>query len=109
RIKVERDLTERSTAKAALVGNLKRTLFAYKITLTNHLAGPAHVTVYDQLPVPRHEEIKVKLQEATPRPADQSGLNIIQWVLDLPPQEKRELLLAFTVEHPRTLSVTGLG
>jgi uncharacterized protein (TIGR02231 family) len=92
-----------------LIGNIRRTLFAYTITLTNLLAAPAHVTVFDQLPVARHESIKVKLQDASPRPAEQSDLNILKWELDLKPQEKRELSFAFTVEHPREMTVIGIS
>lgn len=108
RIKVERELTERATAKAIL-SNTKRTQFGYKIVLTNHLAAPASVTVLDQLPVPRHEDIKIKLQDASPKPADQSQLNILKWELELQPQEKREVSFAFSVEHPREMMVAGIS
>ena len=109
RVKVERELTERATAKAALIGSTKRTLFAYEITLTSHLAAPAHILVSDQLPVPRHEEIKVKLQSASPAPTEQTGLNILKWELELQPQQKQKITFAFTVEHPRDMVVTGLN
>ncbi|HYP41443.1 MAG TPA: mucoidy inhibitor MuiA family protein [Chloroflexia bacterium] len=109
RVKVERELTERATAKAALLGNTKRTLFAYEITLTSHLAAPARILLSDQLPVPRHEEIKVKLQSASPAPTEQTGLNILKWELELQPQHKQKITFAFTVEHPRDMVLTGLN
>jgi uncharacterized protein (TIGR02231 family) len=108
RLTVERKLTEQSTAKA-LVGNTKRTLYAYQITLTSHLAVPARVTVYDQVPLSRHEEIKAKLQDATPRPTEQTGLNVLQWDLVLEPQAKRELQFSFLLEHPRNLRLVGIA
>ncbi|HBY94224.1 MAG TPA: mucoidy inhibitor A, partial [Chloroflexi bacterium] len=108
RIKVKRELTERTMAKA-LISNTKRTVFGYKITLTNHLAAPATVTVLDQLPVARHEDIKVKLQDASPKPADQNQLNILKWELELQPQDKREITFSFAVEHPRDMVVTGIN
>ncbi|HEX9988635.1 MAG TPA: mucoidy inhibitor MuiA family protein [Chloroflexia bacterium] len=109
RVKVERELTERATAKAALLGSTKRTHFAYEITLTSHLAAPARILVSDQLPVPRHEEIKVKLQSATPPPTEQTGLNILKWDLELQPQQKQKITFSFTVEHPRDMVLTGLN
>jgi uncharacterized protein (TIGR02231 family) len=109
RVKVERELTERATAKAALLGSTKRTLFAYEITLTSHLSAPARILVSDQLPVPRHEEIKVKLQSASPAPTEQTGLNILKWELELQPQQKQKITFSFTVEHPRDMVVTGLN
>lgn len=108
RIKVERELAGRAAAKS-LIGNTRRSSFGYKITLTNHLEVPARVAVFDQLPVAWHEEIKVKLQDATPKPADQSQLNILKWELELQPQEKREVSFAFTVEHPREMVVAGMN
>lgn len=108
RIKVERELTERQMGKA-FIGNTRRTAFAYKITLTNHLATEAKVTLYDQLPVGRHEEIKSKLQNANPPPVEQSGLNILKWELVVPPGKKVEVSFAFSVEHPRDMQVTNLG
>ncbi|MDQ2809871.1 MAG: mucoidy inhibitor MuiA family protein [Chloroflexota bacterium] len=108
RVKVERDLTERTAGKSAFIGNLKRVGWAYRIRLTNHLPTPARITVTDQLPVPRHEDIKVKLQEAMPKPTEQTALQLFSWTLVLPAGAQREILLAFTVEHPRTLLVTGL-
>jgi uncharacterized protein (TIGR02231 family) len=108
RIKVTRELAERTTARTALVGTVRRTQFAYKITLTNHLARPATVLVRDQLPVARHEDIKVRLQEAQPRPNEQTALNILEWTVPLAPQEKRDITFTYTIEHPRTLQVSGV-
>jgi uncharacterized protein (TIGR02231 family) len=108
RVKVERELSGRTVDKT-LIGNTRRTQFAYTITLTNLLATPARVTVLDQLPVSRHEAIKVKLQDAAPKPAEHSDLNILTWELELKPQEKRTLFLAFVVEHPRDMTVIGIS
>jgi uncharacterized protein (TIGR02231 family) len=108
RIKVERKLSGRTVDKT-LIGNTRRTQFAYTITLTNLLAAPARVTILDQLPLSRHEAIKVKLQDVVPKPAEQSDLNILKWELTLKPQEKRELSFAFSVEQPRDMHVVGLG
>jgi uncharacterized protein (TIGR02231 family) len=108
RIKVERELSGRTVDKT-LIGNTRRTQFAYTITLTNLLPVIARVAVLDQLPVSRHESIKVKLLDTTPRPTEQSDLNILRWELDLRPQEKRVLSFNFSVEHPRDMQVVGIG
>lgn len=107
RVKVERELTER-TVDRNLIGNTRRMLYGYKITLTNLLAVPAKITVFDQLPVSRHEDIKVKLRDASPKPTETTGLNVLRWQLELKPGEKREIAFGFTVEHPRDLRLTGL-
>lgn len=107
RIKVERELTERTVDKT-LIGNTRRVLFGYKIKLANLLATPAQVTVYDQLPLSRHEDIKVKLRDTSPKPGETSDLNVLKWELELKPGEKRDIVFGFTVEHPRDVRLTGL-
>jgi hypothetical protein len=77
--------------------------------LANNLVESAHVLVFDQLPVPRDESIQVRLQDAQPKPGEQSELNILKWELDLPAQTKYEITYTFTLEYPREISVSGLG
>lgn len=108
RIRVERELIERTVDKT-LIGNTRRTLFGHKITLTNLLDVPAKITLFDQLPLARHEEIKVKLREASPKPIEQNDLNILKWELELKPRDKREVTFGFSIEHPREMRLTGIG
>lgn len=107
RVKIERELIEHTVDKT-LIGNTRRLFFGYKITLTNLLATPAKITALDQLPVSRDEEIKVKLRDTSPKPAEQSDLNVLKWELELKPQEKREITFAFAVEHPRAMRLRGI-
>lgn len=100
RVKVERELVRRGVNRA-FIGNVRRNTLAYAIKVTNLLPRQTHVVVYDQLPVARHEEIKVKLDDATPRPAETSDLGILKWDLTLPAGERQELQFSYTVEHPR--------
>lgn len=107
RIKVERELVGQHVGKT-FIGNIRRTQMNYRIKLRNLLGQPAHVTVLDQLPLSRHEDIKVKLDEATPRPSEQDDLNILRWELDMRPGEQIEIAFGFTIEHQRDLQVVGL-
>ncbi len=107
RVKVERKLAQRDTSKA-FIGNTRRTLYGYKITITNLLTRPARVTAYDQLPVSRNEQIKSKLLEVAPPPAEQSDLNILKWELNLTPQQKQEIAFTFQIEQPRDVKVAGI-
>ncbi|HEY3289552.1 MAG TPA: mucoidy inhibitor MuiA family protein [Anaerolineae bacterium] len=108
RIKVERELLERTTAKT-LVGNIRRITIGYKLKLTNNLPQSIHVVVSDQFPVSKSEDIKVRLQDAQPKPTDQNDRNMLKWEFDMTPQSKREVTFTFVVESPRDLTVTGLG
>jgi uncharacterized protein (TIGR02231 family) len=107
RVKVERKLAQRDTSKA-IIGNTRRTLYGYKITITNLLTRPVRVTAYDQLPVSRNEQIKSKLLEVAPPPTEQTDLNILKWELDLTPQQKQEIAFSFQIEQPRDMKITGI-
>lgn len=108
RVKIERKLSTSDTSKT-FIGNTRRTLYGYTIAITNLLARPVHVTVYDQFPVSRNEQIKLKLQEATPPPTEQSDMNILKWELDLVPQQKQEISFSFLLEQPRDMRITGIS
>lgn len=107
RIKVERKLSERTVSKTFLGGS-KRITFSYKIIITNNATTLVKISIFDQLPIPYNEQIKVKGSELSPKPAEQDDLQIIKWELDFKAGEKRELSLTFTVEFPRDNTITGL-
>lgn len=107
RVKVARELLQRDVDKK-LLRDRRRLRYAYQITLENLLATEARITLHDQIPAPRHEDIKVKLEAATPEPAEQSKLGLLRWELALAPGEKRDARFEFSVEHARDATVTGL-
>jgi len=106
RLRVERELTQREVDKN-LLGDKRRIRYAYLIKLENLRDAAQTVTVRDQLPVARDEQIKVRLESAEPRATEHDDLNRLEWKLSLAPG-KREIRYEFTVEHPRTMEVTGL-
>jgi uncharacterized protein (TIGR02231 family) len=107
RVKVERELARREVDKK-LIGDKRRLHYAYEITLENLLQVEAKVALHDQIPVGRHEDIKVKLMSVKPEPSEQSELNLLDWELELAPGEKQIVRFDFTVEHPRGMRVVGL-
>ncbi len=110
RIRVERRLVKRDVGKVTvIVKNARRTELAYRTKLTNLLDRPAKITVQDQIPLGRHEQIKSKLLDASPQPTEQDRLNVLTWEMDIPKGEKREITFGFSVEHPRDMAITGLG
>jgi uncharacterized protein (TIGR02231 family) len=108
RIRVERKLIGRTVSKAGMSG-ARRTEFAYRIKLANLLDRPAKITVQDQIPLGRHEQIKAKLLNDTPQVTEQSKLNVLTWEMEIPRGERREIVFTFSVEHPRDMQITGLG
>jgi uncharacterized protein (TIGR02231 family) len=107
RVKVERELKRREVEKT-IIGGKRRIHYGYEIRLENLLPVAVALTVHDQMPVPRHEEIKVRLESAEPRPSKQTELNLLDWELSLQAKEKRALRFDFLIEYPQDMEVIGL-
>jgi uncharacterized protein (TIGR02231 family) len=105
-LKIERELVERQVEKK-LISNQRRTSYAYRLNVTNLQQVQVHLTLKEQLPVSRNEQIKVRSTLTNPKiPPGEMGL--LEWEISLPPQAKQELYYQFVVEHPPELAVIGL-
>ncbi len=107
RITVERELVKRDVDKRLLRDN-RQLKVGYAIKLKNLLPQTIDVVVEDQLPVSRHEQIRVKLDFVKPEPAEKSDLNMLEWHLSLAPDQEGQIEFSYQVEHPRDMQVTGL-
>ncbi len=107
RLKVERELKRRDIDKR-IIGGKRHLAYGYEIRLENMLPTKANLTLYDQIPVPRQEDIKVRLESSDPKPSEQSELNQLTWRLSLESKEKRSLRFDFSVESPQGMNVLGL-
>jgi len=105
-LKIERELVERQVDKK-LIGNQRRTSYAYRLIVTNLQQLPVNLTLKEQLPVSRNEQIKVRLSVTNPKiVAGEMGM--LEWIMSLPPPAKQELDYQFVVEHSPDLAVIGL-
>ncbi|MEG4075548.1 mucoidy inhibitor MuiA family protein [Microcoleus sp. Pol14C2] len=105
-LKIERELVERQVDKK-LIGQQRRTSYAYRLSVTNLRQVQVHLTLQEQLPVSRNEQIKVRLTLTNPKIVA-GEMGVLEWIMSLPPQAKQELYYQFVVEHPPDLAVTGL-
>jgi len=106
-IRVERELRRRSTTKA-VIGGTRTVDIGYEITVENHRPGAAKVSVHDHIPLSSDGEIKVRLREASPSPADQSDLGELTWELRLDSGQAASIKHRFTIEHPAQVTLSGL-
>jgi len=108
-IKVKRELIERNVEKGnALQGNIRRITYAYRITVHNYANAPRRVVIRDQLPVSKHERVKVKVQSISPTPTERTRLELITWQFTLAGDGEQKIDYRFVVEHPQDVKVTGL-
>jgi uncharacterized protein (TIGR02231 family) len=106
-IRVERELRRRSTTKA-VIGGTRTIDVAYEITVENHRPDQARVSVHDHVPLSTDGDIKVRLRETSPAPAEQNDLGELTWVLSLDSGQTATIRYRFTVEHPAQVTVAGL-
>jgi uncharacterized protein (TIGR02231 family) len=105
-LKIERELVERQVDKK-LISNQRRITYSYRLIITNLLNSEANLKLTEQLPVSRNEQIKVRLIRSNPQ-IQLGEMGILEWLLTLAAQERREIYYQFTVEHPPELTVVGL-
>ncbi|MBN1426253.1 mucoidy inhibitor MuiA family protein [Candidatus Fermentibacteria bacterium] len=106
-IKVRRELKKRDVDRK-IIGNRRTVTLGYEIRIENSLASEVSLVLRDQLPVPRDEEIKAKLENADPKPTMTDDLGIMTWELAIPGGSTRVVTLEFSVDHPRQMEIPGL-
>jgi uncharacterized protein (TIGR02231 family) len=87
-----------------VIGSNKTETYSFLITVRNNKANPVKITVNDQVPVSSNSTIVVETTELSG-----GKFNVltgsVKWDLDLKPQEKKELVLTYTVKYPKNQSV----
>lgn len=107
RIKVKREMVARQVDKT-IIRDKRRLSFGYQIEVENLRPVPETVIVRDHYPLPRHEQVKVRLESAHPKPTEATEMNLLEWDLTLEPGQKEEIRFDVQIEHPRIMIVDGL-
>lgn len=113
-VKVKRELLEKKVDETLIAGipaATKRTVFKYKLTVENYKSKKAALKLFEAMPVSEDERIKVKINPVTHEPTlkdykDRKGIWL--WEFELEPNQKREIIYSYTIEHPREMRVEGL-
>jgi uncharacterized protein (TIGR02231 family) len=107
-IKVSRKLLKRERGKSGFVSNKVRSLFRFKLEVSNFKKDGVKVDVVDQIPVSQIKEITVKLSEVSVEPDEKTEDGLLRWSLALDPGETKEIIFEFYIEHPKDMNVYGL-
>jgi uncharacterized protein (TIGR02231 family) len=107
RIYIKRELKARDVDKK-FMQDKRRLHFGYETEVRNLRPDKIALEIHDQWPLSRHESIRVKLESAEPRPAEQTELNELTWKLSLEPGARQFVRFDFSVEQPRQVDVMGL-
>jgi hypothetical protein len=93
--------------KGGIIGQLRRMQAAYRIVVHSYRAERVPLTVLDQLPVSRHEDIKVKLLHSDP-PVEPGEMGELRWDLALAAGEERAISFVLQIDMPLEGAVIGL-
>jgi uncharacterized protein (TIGR02231 family) len=105
-VKVKREAA-RVAKKAGLISGNNVT-YHVVIELENFKKRGVAVTLLDQLPLPSNAEIKVKLEDAEPRPYATKEDGTLEWNLNLAPGEKKKVSYDIVIEYPKGRELVGM-
>lgn len=94
-----KDMTKRST-----IGTKSEVSRDWKISIKNNRSQKINITVLDQVPVSRYQDVEVTVGNMSngTRNADNGT---IEWKLQMEPNESKELELNYKVKYPKNRSV----
>lgn len=104
-IKVKR-VSDRIARKGGLLGDSSIT-YHVSVELENFKKIPVTVSLMDQLPLAGNAEIKVKLEDASPRPDEQKEDGTLVWKLNLAAGEKKKVTYEIVIEYPKGRELVG--
>ncbi|HQO21419.1 MAG TPA: mucoidy inhibitor MuiA family protein [Acidobacteriota bacterium] len=99
---------KREKLEQGFLGNKERIKFQNKITIENHTRSDIRIELLDKLPKPQRPEIELVDVKIVPDKTSEKPNSILSWILDLKPQEKKEILVDFTIEYPKGVILRGI-
>jgi len=87
-----------------VIGSNKTETYSFLLTIRNNKTTPVKITVNDQIPVSTNSSITIEASELSGgKLANDTGL--VKWDLELKPQERKELVLTYSVRYPKNMTV----
>jgi len=108
KIQSKKVLIKKFQESKGFLGGKKQVTYEYEIQLQNNRVTEETISVYDQLPIPMNEEIKVDLLEPQKDKSELGNDQKLEWKISLKPGEKRALPFKFQVTCPENATIYGL-
>ena len=102
-ILVKREKRKDFTSKKT-IGVNKTETYSFLITVRNNKTSAIDITVNDQIPVSSNSSITVEAAELSGGKLT-SDTGLVRWDMQLKPQEKKELVLTYSVKYPKNQTV----
>jgi len=107
-VRVKYEQVKREKTAPGFLSKTEKLRLVYKVTIQNLRKYQVEAEILDQLPVSQNSKIEVKEVNISPAPTKKDEKGILSWVITLAPQEKREILIDFTIEYPKDANIIGL-
>jgi len=111
-IKVERKLIRKYESNPGIFTKQTKTVYEYRIKVTNNRKSEEEIVVWDQLPVSYNQDIKVVMIKPVLKESGEKVKldenNYLEWFLKLNPGQEHQIDFHFTVEYPAEKRVEGL-
>jgi uncharacterized protein (TIGR02231 family) len=107
RIKIDRLRQPQERGTEGITGRTRQIAHAFKTTIENLRDREVTLSLEERLPVSEDERIVVE-QDAATTPGHQPSKTrpgVLLWKLTLAPREKKDVVFAYAVRHPRDLIV----
>ena len=98
-IVIQREIQKDFTSKS-FISNYTKELKTWNITIKNNKDNPIAITIEDQFPISKNDEIKVEQLEQTGAKLDKDN-GKLTWDLNLAAKEKKVLTIKYSVKYPK--------
>jgi hypothetical protein len=100
---IEREIQKDFTSKS-FGSSYKKELKGWNITVKSNKENAVKISIEDQFPISKTDDIKVELIESSGALQDKDSGKLI-WNVDLNPKEKKVLILKYSVKYPKEKKV----
>lgn len=91
-------------SESQFIGSNKKETYAWKLTIRNNKSYPIKAKLFDQVPISSIKDIQVEILELTGGIMN-ANTGKVQWILDLNPNETKQVILKYSVKYPKDKNV----
>ncbi len=104
-VKAEKNLVEREIEKAGITRAKLRRAYKYRLRIESYSKHSVKMQVFDRVPHSLTPSIEVKI-EWNKLNAKKHELGVVEWLLEIEPKQKKEIVYDFVVEWDRDIVIT---
>ncbi len=108
KIQIKKVLINKFQESKGFLSGSRQISYEYEIQITNNRQTEESIRLYDQIPIPMNEDIKVTLLEPNKEKEELNNAQKLEWNVKLKPGEKKIIPVKYRVEFPNKINVYGL-